>query len=281
MKNHWLTLILTGTLSLTASFTALSSRSALAQSVYSISADHAQGLTGSTSPIIKVWPGYGTNISFLPTNETILRVWIDDPSRVSLDFDQPLCPTAAASNCESGNPAVIHLRRIQGLNFEQLPRASGTLLTVITETADGERTIYQFQIELATGSPDYHTAVISPVSPLHPLLGLVEVQRGLQIAEARGLINREQDLWTRLQAFFRLVRQGSDVPAAAEQAGVSLALVTRLAEWGAQLEAPALDLPTRSPLDIGADHEQTTRCSQATTVANDRADGADSEHCLP
>ena len=230
MKTQWIPWIVAGAISLAGGPLQV----AQAQSMYSISASHAQGLTGSQSPVIHLWPGYGTNLSFLPTQETIVRVWIDDPSRIALDFDAPLCPMAAESDCVSGNPSVIHLRRIQGLEFEHLPRAIGTLLTVITETAEGDRRLYEFRIEFGTGEPDYHTVAIQPTSPIHPLLGLIHVRRGLQIAESRQLISREQDLWNRLQTFLTLTRDGMAAPAAAERAGVSLEVITQLAEWGAK-----------------------------------------------
>ncbi|PSR19270.1 hypothetical protein C8255_02995 [filamentous cyanobacterium CCP3] len=128
---------------------------------------------------------------------------------------------------------MVHLRRIQGLAFENLPRASGTLLTVITETAGGNRRLYKFRIAFGTGEPDYHTVVVNSASPIHPLLGPGDVRRGLQVAESRGLIAQNQDLWNRLQNFLRLAQGGLAVPAAAEQAGVSPEVITRLAEWGA------------------------------------------------
>lgn len=204
-----------------------------AQSVVAIPADRAQGLTGVT-PVVYLWSGYGTNLSFLPTNERIVQVWIDDPARVTLDFDEPLCPTAAASDCVSGNPSIIHLRRIKGLDFEHLPSASGTLLTVITETTNGDRYLYEFRIEFGDGDPDYHTVAVQPSSPIHSLLGSGDVRRGLEIAASRDLIHPAQDLWQRLQTFLNLTQQGLEIPVAAEQAGVSLELITQLAEWGAR-----------------------------------------------
>ncbi|WP_190493229.1 hypothetical protein [Phormidium sp. FACHB-1136] len=238
MKILWTPWMVIGALALAG----IAAPSAPAQSVYSVAASHAQGLTGRQSPVIHLWSGYGTNLSFIPTNERIVRVWLDDPSRVALDFDEPLCP-AAASDCVSGSPSVIHLRRIEGLTFENLPRASGTLLTVMTETSGGERRLYKFRIAFGSGTPDYHTVVVNPSSPIHPLLGPGYVRRGLQVAEARGFIHPNQDLWNRLQTFLRLTQDGLTVPAAAEQAGVSSELLIRLAEWGASARD---DPPLRS-----------------------------------
>lgn len=242
MNTRWTHWMVVGTLSLAG----ILSYPTQAQSAYSISASHVQGLTGSQAPVIHLWPGYGTNLSFIPTNESIVRVWIDDPSRVALDFDEPLCPTAAASDCVSGRPSVVHLRRIEGLAFENLPRASGTLLTVITETTEGDRRLYEFRIAFGTGEPDYHTVVVNPTSPIDPLLSPGDVRRGLQVAEARGLITQNQDLWNRLQTFLRLAQGGLAVPAAADQAGVSPDLITRLAQWGAN----ARDDPPLNSTDL-------------------------------
>ena len=253
MKHRWIPLLITGTVFLVG---ISHQQPARAQSAYPISADHAQGLTGSTSPVIKIWPGYGTNLSFLTVDETILRVWIDDPGRVALDFDEPLCPMATETECKAGSPSVIHLRRIQGLEFENLTQAEGTLLTVITETTNGERHLYEFRVELAAGAPDYHTVVINPTVPIHPMLGLVHVERGLRVAESRDLIHRDQDLWNRLQTFLTLARSGVDMPTAATQAGVSLPLITRLAEWGEQArESSILETTNHPPLNSGEDHE--------------------------
>ena len=66
MKHRWIPLLITGTVFLVG---ISHQQPARAQSAYPISADHAQGLTGSTSPVIKIWPGYGTNLSFLTVDE--------------------------------------------------------------------------------------------------------------------------------------------------------------------------------------------------------------------
>ena len=229
MNRRWIPWLFVGTIT----FTGFQMPFAQAQSLVASSADRAQGLGGGT-PVVHLWSGYGTNLSFLPTNERIVQVWIDDPARVALDFDEPLCPAAAESDCVSGNPSVIHLRRIQGLDFEHLPSASGTLLTVITEATNGDRRLYEFRIEFGDGDPDYHTVAVQPSSPIHSLFGPGDVRRGLEIAASRDLIHPEQDLWQRLQTFLNLTQQGLEIPIAAEQAGVSLELITQLAEWGAR-----------------------------------------------
>ena len=199
---------------------------------------------------VKVWPGFGINISFLPAKASIVKVWLDDPSKVVLDFDEPLCLAAEQTNCESGRPSIIHLRRIQGLTFPHLPSADSTLLTAVVETISGERQIYTFRIELAAGEPEYHTLAISPEPSTQPAIqvgsrqaNLEAVELGLQVAASRQLIERERLLWRKIQTFLALARNGVAVSEAAQQAGVSLAVITRLAGWGLR----AADRPENRP----------------------------------
>ncbi|NET55367.1 MAG: hypothetical protein F6K47_04020 [Symploca sp. SIO2E6] len=114
----------------------------------------------SEPSVVKVWAGSGTNISFIPTGETIIRAWLDDPSMVTVDFDQPLC-AADAQSCTSGSPSVVHLRLIEGVKVPNIPSANSSLLTVITETATGAQNLYSFRIERGTGEPEYHSIEIS------------------------------------------------------------------------------------------------------------------------
>ena len=240
MRRLWNAWIIAGSSALIG----ITATAAQAQSVYSLSAERAQGVTGHQSPSLKLWSGYGTNLSFLATDETIVQVWIDDPSRVVLDFDEPLCAATAPPDCVSGKPAVIHLRRIQGLAIVHLPRATGTLLTVITETVGGDRHLYEFRLEFATGEPDYHTVVIEPGALLNPVFGLMDVEHGLEVTQSRDLISPEQDLWQRLQIFLSLARNDIAIPTAANRAGVSLDVITQLAAWGAAARTQAGSEPS-------------------------------------
>ncbi len=99
----------------------------------------------TTTPTINLHPGHGTTLNFRRSGETVQRVWLDDPSQVTLDFDDVNCrmsdqPCAAK---------VIHLRRIQRLKFNGLPATATTLLTVLTD-----KNIHQFQLAFpAAGKP--------------------------------------------------------------------------------------------------------------------------------
>jgi hypothetical protein len=62
----------------------------LASSVINLSTSHAEGRSGSI-PSITVWQGMGLSLNFSGTGERIVKAWLDDPSRLTLDFDSPLC----------------------------------------------------------------------------------------------------------------------------------------------------------------------------------------------
>ncbi|MFH7027915.1 MAG: hypothetical protein ACHBN1_21585 [Heteroscytonema crispum UTEX LB 1556] len=129
----------------------------------SIFSCQAQGL-GGVIPTITVWYQQGTNLSFIPAGETIRKVWLDDPSQVTLDFDGPMCvqfgqESPNTGDCENSAANVIHLRRIKKLPIPGLPNTDTTLLTVITE-GQGKKTLYAFQVIYGEGSPEYNTLAV-------------------------------------------------------------------------------------------------------------------------
>ena len=196
----------------------------------------AQGLNGDI-PTIKVWPGAGVNLNFIPTGEKISKVWLDDPSKVTIDFDSPLC---SGDSCEPGVGAtVIHLRRIQGVKFPNLMQGKNTLLSVITQDGQGQRKLNQFRLVMASGSPEYSAFQIYPDTKETPTLQvrdrivpLTTVEIGMRDAESDFLLN--PSLKAKLLNFMALAQNGVPVTVAAQQAGVSMALVTKLAQMGQQ-----------------------------------------------
>ncbi|WP_414550906.1 hypothetical protein [Anabaena sp. CCY 0017] len=126
----------------------------------------AQGL-GGILPTIKVSYQQGTNLSFLPAGETIKKVWLNDPSQVTMDFDGPMCMQFGAErnlssgDCQKSSANVIQLRRIQRLNIPGLPKMDNTLLTVITEE-ESKSKLYTFRILYEDTAPNYHTLAIYP-----------------------------------------------------------------------------------------------------------------------
>jgi hypothetical protein len=223
--------------------------------VRKLSQAEATGESGKI-PTIKVWIGSGINLNFLLTGETIERVWLDDPSRLVVDFDDV--------NCLGGNTCratILHLRRINPLEFPELPQSNTTLLSVITDSETG-RKLYQFQIAYGDGSPEYYTVTLVPEKP--PLPGikpeysieliaggratLVDVQRGLNVAKAQGMIselNGNIQLEYQVLDFIALVRNGISPTEASARAGVTMAAIEKLAQIGKSIlfdELEALDV---------------------------------------
>jgi hypothetical protein len=212
-----------------------------AQATRAIPASAARG----QGPVVTIdlHPGHGTTLNFRPTGETVRRVWLDDPSQVTLDFDDTHCLSIREQGDCTAN--VIHLRRIHRLNFPNLPATPTTLLTVLSD-----RHLYQFRLAFPeTGSPRYYTLEIQPDRD-HPLSttrvasrirgesGAQAIERGLQVAESRRLITRGDALWNRLRSLIRSVGNGTSVVEAARQSGVSQALIARLVELGLQASSP-------------------------------------------
>jgi hypothetical protein len=175
---------------------------------------------------ISVWPGSGTNIDFTRTGETIHRAWLDDPSQLTIDFDR---------NLEAG-ASVIHLRRVTGISFPNLPATPTTLLTVVTQSADGHK-VYLFNVGYGSGEAQYASVVIAPEGDLQRadlhLANWQAVERGLQRAVVQGLIESNSPVIGRTQAFLARIRNGMPLHQAIAQSHVSMALISRLAEMGA------------------------------------------------
>ena len=150
----------------------------LALGIRTVFSSEAMGANGSIISL-KVYPGYGLNLNFIPTGEVIKKAWIDDPGRIALSFDGCLSSHSGQS-CTSSGATVVHLRQIKPINFPHLPSSpsGGTMLTLIAEGTNG-RKLYQFRILPASGEPEYTALTIRPDSertqpvlpnrPLHPL----------------------------------------------------------------------------------------------------------------
>jgi hypothetical protein len=192
---------------------------------------------------VELYRGSGVTLNFRPIHETIRRAWLDNPSQVTLDFDDPRC----ASVGEPGNctATVIHLRRINPLNFPNIPSTGTTTLTVLTDVE-----LYKFQLSFPnSGSPSYYTLEIqpNPSEPQHfPATQLIQqhdvrlVAQGLRAAQARNLITERDPLWNRIQIFLQLLQDGVSEPEAVRRAGVSQSLIVRLAEMGQSVPSSAL-----------------------------------------
>lgn len=80
--------------------------------------------TRGIAPTINVCPGIGYNLSFLEMQGGVAWAKIDDPSQVHVSFETRDLTKSPAK--------LIHLQRIEQLNFRGIPKSKSTLLTVFT-----------------------------------------------------------------------------------------------------------------------------------------------------
>jgi hypothetical protein len=214
---------------------------AYAAPVQSIFASRAEGKNGQPLATITLWPGYGTNLNLIPTGEVIKKAWLDDPSRIAIDFDGCLARSgegqgaAAGDNCGT---TVIHLRQITGVTFPGLTSSENatTLLTLIAEGSEGKK-LYQFRVEMGKGAPQYNTLTVYPDSQGTPYIDVglrkatvEDISKGLSLAEAQKLISRRDAAWSRVQNFLAQVRSGESVGSSLQRSGANMAIITKLAE---------------------------------------------------
>ena len=204
-----------------------------------ISSFVATGNSESEIPLIKLSPGYGVNISFIPTGETIEKVWLDNPGIASLDVDG--CLSGLGKECEEDTGAtVLHLRRIKPLDFKQLPSSTTSLLTVVTKGSD-KRRVYVFRIIPGDATPKIHTIEITDdkeefninrLGNTTDTINLQLINRGFIVAQQQRLISLKSPLIPRVRNFLVSIRAGEQINMAARKNGISLQLVNRLIELG-------------------------------------------------
>lgn len=192
----------------------------------------------ATPPTLALVPGYGLNISFIPTGETIEKIWLDNPQYATLDVDGCLEDLPRDRKCSRPGAQIVHLRRIRDLKFPGLYATGGTLLTVVTNSGS-KRNVYTFRIMKGEGTPTYNTVEIVPSSGYSNNISLDDssisyntISTGVQVALAQGLIQNRSKLWYRIDNFLLRLQAGTPLPTAAALSGLSEAIVLRLHSLG-------------------------------------------------
>ncbi|HAG84542.1 MAG TPA: hypothetical protein DCL61_26165 [Cyanobacteria bacterium UBA12227] len=84
-------------------------------------------------------------ISFIPVGETVQKIWLDDPSFLTVDVDG--CLKELNEDCDKQVATLIHLRRINQIDIPHIPHTGRTMMTVVTRGENGEQKIYLFHIK--------------------------------------------------------------------------------------------------------------------------------------
>jgi hypothetical protein len=260
-----------------------------APAIHGIFASVAEGRQGQPLPIVKVWPGVSVDIDLIDTGELIRKAWIDDPSRIAVDFDSCLGSSGGNQSGQSGDcgARVVHLRQIHTPRIPGLTYAPSTFLTLITESPKGKWKRYKFQIVPVGGNtaPEYYAVTITPDSYGTAYLDvgaaqkatIDDVVKGLGIARSQGMLPSKSPLISKIDAFVSAVRGGSTLEEASQTSGVSLALVNRLAGMAvpplatAPTEA-APQLPTVPPAPQSNPSESPLPLSAPQPLSNSNSD---------
>ena len=172
----------------------------------------------------------GVTLTFIPSRQIIQKIWLDNPTWITLDTDGCL-EGLGTSSCQQPGATSIHLRRIEPLHIEGLLPSSSSRLTVISRDVSGHLKISTFR--LVPAETDQYSIV--EVVPLER--GFVDivnadfVERGRAIAISQGWMRERDHLYQKIDQFLTLIKTES-VSVAAEQSGVSIALVQRLHSLG-------------------------------------------------
>ncbi len=205
---------------------------------------------------ITVWPGSGANLDFSRLGLRIYRAWLDDPSKLTIDFDSPL---------DAGGAQVVHLRRINGVSFQGLPSTPATLLSVVARDASGTAHLFQFPIAYGSGPADYSTIAVVPApAPAGPRARIqasaipgqgatpLTFSHGIAALIEAGTIAPNGPMHQSLRAFLALVTNGVPVAEASTQTGVSLEVVQVVAMRGLEQQRQAIPRPGIAPEDVEA-----------------------------
>lgn len=208
-------------------------------------------------PITVHVEGGGVLLDFAPTNERITKISIDDPSRIVVDH------CLVTKSCNDLPSPVIRLFRSSGINFQDIPAAKTTMLSIETIDAQGNYHSYPFPITIGTGRSLISKILIEEEdandSPFNT--GTVARNRvtptiialGVEEAEAKSFLVDSQ-LKARIRNYLALMESGMSSTKAANRAGISVDLVARLVQlgqakvWEAEAKRPVALRPSSLPL---------------------------------
>jgi hypothetical protein len=163
----------------------------------------------------------------------LVKVWLDDPSRVVYDFD------GCGEDCPYLGQA-LHLRQIERLDFPYLPSSETTVLRAIAvNPTTGTRSTYLFEVAPVDGGTTTTSVAIVPggssqvgMTAQRAPLDIAAVAAGMRVAESERWLEPESALANRVEQAIAALNQGVSLAQAARQAGVTPALLQRLEELG-------------------------------------------------
>lgn len=179
-------------------------------------------------------PGYGVSLSWIGTNEQIMKVWLDNPTFATLSVDGCL-QGLDSNNCRTNQAQVLHLKRIEPLQLPGVIETSSSLLTVLTSSNQ----LYLFKLSKAN-TP---SALILQFAPLPTEISfkprpnvdwllVAAIDRGINKALIAQTLQQNSQLYQQLRQFQALLQQGESESVAQQQAGISWEIVSKLKQLG-------------------------------------------------
>jgi hypothetical protein len=206
---------------------ALASANTLVPAAYRTVSERAARQTLST---VEIAPGRTTAIDFSRTNQAIAYVLLGDSSRIVY---------TANAQLGSAQTKTLFLRQIKQLRFPGATTAPVTTLSVQTIDPTGQQYLYTFNLVLTARSQYVGLMVVADTLTEQPerlvvsrnrTATLIDVESGLAIAIRKGFTSCQDPVVESVRQFLALARNGSTIKEAANQANVSLSVVTALAE---------------------------------------------------
>lgn len=186
-------------------------------------------------PITVHVEGGGVLIDFAPTDERITKISLDDPSQIVVDH------CLVTKSCNDPPSPVIRLFRSAGINFQDIPAAKTTMLSVETIDAQGNYHSYPFPVTIGTGHSLVSKILIEEEETSDRIFNNGTITRnratpaiialGVGEAEAQSFLVDPQ-LKARIRNYLALMDSGMSSTKAAQRAGISADLVARLVQLG-------------------------------------------------
>lgn len=182
----------------------------------------------------------GVSLNFASSGETIQKVWLDNPSFVTIDADGCLKGLPSSGNCQGSTASLIYLRRIQDLSIPGLSKTNQSLLTVVTET-QGQKNIYLFRIVKANSPSKLVFEVVpnrpqnshqTPSSTEPTVITTARITNGYKKAISEQLLSEDGALAQKINQFIGYLESGHSKPEAAQQAGLSQPIINKLEALG-------------------------------------------------
>lgn len=185
-------------------------------------------------PITVHVEGGGVLVDFAPTGERITKISIDDPSRVVVDH------CLVTKSCSEHPSPIIRLFRSAGINFQDIPTAKTTMLSVETIDEQGNYHSYPFPVTIGMGrsliskiliGDQASDSLFNSGTVTRNTVAPTTVALGVEEAESKSFLIDPQ-LKRRIRNYLALIESGMNSKKAANRAGISTELANRLVQLG-------------------------------------------------